>query len=293
MSKQNRVLIIGLGLIGASFAKALKENTNHHVLGYDAAEGVADQAKKLGIVDECCYDLAELKNIDVITLAVPVMAVGMVLEEIQYLIPELTALTDVGSVKGEVVKTVAETLGQIPTCFIPGHPIAGAEKSGVTAAKSDLFDKHMHILTPLDESSPQAVELVSDLWTACGAQVVTMSVERHDEVLAATSHLPHLLAFSLVDTLARDSENFEIFKYAAGGFRDFSRIAASDPTMWHDIFLTNKEAILKILHRFQSDLSLLEDAIQHADGDLMRTVFTRAKSARDYFTEILEQRQQK
>lgn len=133
--------------------------------------------------------------------------------------------------------------------------------------------------------------MVSSLWQQCGAQVVEMSVERHDEVLAATSHLPHLLAFSLVDTLARESENREIFKYAAGGFRDFSRIAASDPTMWHDIFLMNGDATLKILRRFQSDLHLLEEAIEHQDGDLLHTVFTRAKSARDYFTEIMESRQ--
>ena len=291
MTTQMRVLIIGLGLIGASFGKALKARTDVQVLGFDQQPEVPKQAVQHAVIDEACNTLQGLRDIDVVVLAVPVMAMGSVLREIAYLLPEITALTDVGSVKGSVVAAVAETLGELPGCFVPGHPIAGAEKSGVAAAKADLFDKHMHILTPLPTSNPAAVKVTSDLWSACGAQIVTMSVERHDEVLAATSHLPHLLAFSLVDTLARESENFEIFKYAAGGFRDFSRIAASDPTMWHDIFLSNKDATLEILHRFQSDLGMLAQAIEHADSDLLQTVFTRAKSARDYFTEILEQRQ--
>ncbi|MEJ2042802.1 MAG: prephenate dehydrogenase/arogenate dehydrogenase family protein [Reinekea sp.] len=291
MNEQIRVLIVGLGLIGASFGKALKQCTSVHVLGFDVQPGVSVQAKELGVVDEACSTLQDLVNVDVVVMAVPVMAIGSVLEQIKYLIPSLKVLTDVGSVKGEVIRTVTDSLGTVPGCFVPGHPIAGGEKSGVTAAKADLFNRHMHILTPLENSHPDAVELISQLWSACGAEVVTMSVDRHDEVLAATSHLPHLLAFSLVDTLARESENYEIFRYAAGGFRDFSRIAASDPTMWHDVFLSNQAATLKILHRFQADLELLENAIRHSDGDLLRTVFTRAKSARDYFTELLDQRQ--
>ena len=290
MIKKPTVLIVGLGLIGASFAKALRQADAAYVLGYDVDNTVPNTALTMGVVDEAVDDLAVVRPIDVIIMAVPVMAISSVVEEVRHLLSGLTVLSDVGSVKGEVVRAVRETLGGIPPCFVPGHPIAGAEKSGVTAAKDGLFKNHMHILTPLPESTEQAVTLLTELWTACGAKVVTMSVERHDEVLAATSHLPHLLAFSLVDTLARESENREIFKYAAGGFRDFSRIAASDPTMWHDIFLTNKDATLKILKRFQSDLTLLEQAIEQGDGDMLRTVFTRAKSARDYFTEILESR---
>lgn len=291
MPNKPKVLVIGLGLIGASFAKALREAEAAVVYGYDQDLSVPEQALSSGVIDEPVHNLQELSAIDVVVLAVPVMAMGDTVSQIQHLLPGLTALTDVGSVKRAVVDAIQDALGYLPASFVPGHPIAGAEKSGVTAAQSDLFQRHMHILTPLPESGPEATAMVSSLWQQCGAQVVEMSVERHDEVLAATSHLPHLLAFSLVDTLARESENREIFKYAAGGFRDFSRIAASDPTMWHDIFLMNGDATLKILRRFQSDLHLLEEAIEHQDGDLLHTVFTRAKSARDYFTEIMESRQ--
>jgi 3-phosphoshikimate 1-carboxyvinyltransferase len=290
MDKTN-VLVIGLGLIGGSFAKAIRINGCANVFGYDRDEGVAVKAKELGIIDTPVEQLVNLESIDVVVMAVPVMAIADVVEKISYIIPQLTLLTDVGSVKGEVVRAVSSAYGSLPCCFVPGHPIAGAEKSGVYSANEALFKNHMHIITPLAQSSDEAVSLLTALWEACGSEVVSMSVDRHDEVLAATSHLPHLLAFSLVDTLARESENREIFKYAAGGFRDFSRIAASDPTMWHDVFLTNGDATLKILRRFQSDLAVLEQAIAHADGDLLRTVFTRAKSARDYFTEILESRQ--
>lgn len=291
MTEATTVLVVGLGLIGASFAKALKLAGETRVLGMDADSDVPAKACELGLIDQAIYDVSEIGPVDVVVLAVPVMAIETVTRSLSSVIEQATAFTDVGSVKGEVVASVERALGHLPRNFVPGHPIAGAERSGVEAAKSDLFKNHMHILTPLAETSDDALSLVSRLWSDCGADVVTMSVERHDEVLAATSHLPHLLAFSLVDTLARESDNREIFKYAAGGFRDFSRIAASDPTMWHDIFLMNRDATLSILRRFQSDLHQLESAIEHSDGDLLRTVFTRAKSARDYFTEILEQRQ--
>lgn len=227
---------------------------------------------------------------DCIVLGVPVLAIGPVLDAIKPSLAGVTALTDVGSVKGEVVRIVEQHLGSLPACFVPGHPIAGAEKSGLAAANDLLFENHMHIVTPLESTSAEAAQLVTKLWQACGAEVVSMPVQRHDEVLAATSHLPHLLAFSLVDTLSRESENREIFKYAAGGFRDFSRIAASDPTMWHDIFLTNQDALLAVLRRFQADLSQLENAIEQGDGDYLKVVFERAKSSREHFSDILEAR---
>lgn len=291
MLTKPRVLIIGLGLIGASFGKALREAGAAEVFGCDLDPAVPGKALELGVIDHPVLSLDAVTEMDVAVLAVPVMAMGETVLKIRHLLPGLTALTDVGSVKQAVVDAIRDALGSVPECLVPGHPIAGAEKSGVTAATSDLFQCHMHILTPLPETDSEATALVSSLWQQCGSQVVEMSVARHDEVLAATSHLPHLLAFSLVDTLARESENREIFKYAAGGFRDFSRIAASDATMWHDIFLMNSESTLKILRRFQSDLHLLEEAIEHRDSDLLHTVFTRAKSARDYFTEIMESRQ--
>lgn len=289
-SKTPSVLIVGLGLIGASLGKALVGRNLAQVYGFDLQEGVSTTAQELGAIHTAVHNAEDLSQIDVVVLAVPVLAIAGALSNFRAIAQQAKAVTDVGSVKGEVVRQVQEAFGEVPANIVPGHPIAGAEKSGVFAANPDLFDKHLHILTPLAHTSEEAVESVQQLWSSCGAEIVTMTVERHDEVLAATSHLPHLLAFSLVDTLARESENYEIFKYAAGGFRDFSRIAASDPTMWHDVFLANKDATLKILRRFQSDLQQLESAIEHDNGDLLKTVFRRAKSARDYFTELLSRR---
>ncbi|TXR53141.1 prephenate dehydrogenase/arogenate dehydrogenase family protein [Reinekea thalattae] len=293
MNQQPKVLVIGLGLIGASFAKALKSRHAAYVYGYNRGAGVAQQAKELAVIDEVVDDLQSLPPLDCIVLGVPVLAIAPVLEQIKPALSGLTLLTDVGSVKGEVVTIVQQTLGELPACFVPGHPIAGAEKSGLAAANETLFDDHMHIITPLASSSAAAIELVTQLWQACGADVISMSVEKHDEVLAATSHLPHLLAFSLVDTLSRESENSEIFKYAAGGFRDFSRIAASDPTMWHDIFLTNQSALLAVLRRFQADLSQLEQAVEQGDGAYLKQVFTQAKQSRDHFSDLLAARKKK
>ncbi|TCS39983.1 prephenate dehydrogenase/arogenate dehydrogenase family protein [Reinekea marinisedimentorum] len=293
MNDQPKVLVIGLGLIGASFAKALKTRGEAYVYGYNRREGVAAQAKELGVIDEVVDNLSELPDVDCIVIGVPVLAIAAVIEAIKPALDKVKAITDVGSVKGEVVNIVRQQLGYVPASFVPGHPIAGAEKSGLMAANDQLFENHMLIVTPLEETSAEATTLVSRLWSACGAEVVSMPVARHDEVLAATSHLPHLLAFSLVDTLSRESENREIFKYAAGGFRDFSRIAASDPTMWHDIFLTNQDALLAVLRRFQADLSQLEGAIERGDGDYLKVVFERAKASRDHFSDILEARKNK
>ncbi|HET8903678.1 MAG TPA: 3-phosphoshikimate 1-carboxyvinyltransferase [Saccharospirillum sp.] len=286
-----RLLIVGLGMIGASFAKALCLSQAATVIGLDAEAGVAEKARAMGIVDEAVSFPDLNTSFDAVILAVPVLAMGPVLAQLKPWLASDTVISDVGSVKGAVVEAAREALGELPPGFVPGHPIAGAERSGLAAAKSDLFDHHLLILTPLPTSSPEAVQLLTRLWHSVGADVVTMSVSRHDEVLAATSHLPHLLAFSLVDTLARESENREIFRYAAGGFRDFTRIAASDPTMWHDVFLANREATLSILRRFQADLDVLADAIENREGATLKSVFGRAKSARDYFTEILSSRQ--
>lgn len=286
-----RVLIVGLGMIGASFAKALCLSQAATVIGLDAQAGVAEKARAMGIVDEAVSFPDLNTSFDAVILAVPVLAMGPVLTQLKPWLGADTVISDVGSVKGAVVDAARDALGELPPGFVPGHPIAGAERSGLAAAKSDLFDHHLLILTPLPTSSPEAVQLLTRLWQSVGADVVTMSVSRHDEVLAATSHLPHLLAFSLVDTLARESENREIFRYAAGGFRDFTRIAASDPTMWHDVFLANREATLSILRRFQADLDVLADAIENREGATLKSVFGRAKSARDYFTEILSSRQ--
>jgi 3-phosphoshikimate 1-carboxyvinyltransferase len=193
----------------------------------------------------------------------------------------------VGSTKANVVAAARDVFGTIPSGFIPGHPIAGSEKSGVIASDDQLFVKHKIILTPLPESDPSAVQQVARMWQATGAEVLQMAVERHDEVLAATSHLPHILAFSLVDTLAREQDSTEIFRYAAGGFRDFTRIAASDPTMWHDICIANKQQLLNQIDNFTAGLAELRTAIEHTDSQAMTGVFTRAKAAREHFNRML------
>lgn len=285
----DRVLIIGLGLIGGSFAKALKiRSCVREIVGADRNEDECRLGLELGVIDRVASDLeAEVSAADLIVLAVPVKAMESVLEQIRPWLRLRTLVTDVGSTKGNLVAAARRLFGQLPPTFIPGHPIAGAEKSGVRAADADLFERHKVILTPLPETDPNATLELARLWQAVGAEVLQMEVERHDEVLAATSHLPHLLAFSLVDTLAREEENLDIFRYAAGGFRDFTRIAASDPTMWHDICIANRTAVLAQIERYTTGLERLRDAIDTGDSQSMLGIFTRAKAARDHFTRLL------
>ncbi|WP_432472207.1 bifunctional prephenate dehydrogenase/3-phosphoshikimate 1-carboxyvinyltransferase [Amphritea sp. HPY] len=290
MSKlTKRILIVGLGLIGGSLAKALRSRTIcQTVIGYDRDQAELDTGLRLGVIDEAATDLmGAVENADVVVLAVPVKAMETVLAEMLPALRSETIITDVGSVKGNVVRAAEQLFGAVPENFIPGHPIAGSEKSGVAAADETLFEHHKVIITPLPESNPAAVTLIARLWQAVGAEVLQMDVERHDEVLAATSHLPHLLAFSLVDTLAQEQDRTDIFRYAAGGFRDFTRIAASDPTMWHDVGLANKSAILQKIDEFTEGLAQLRDAIETEDGRTMLGIFTRAKAAREHFSKIL------
>ncbi|MEH6470760.1 MAG: bifunctional prephenate dehydrogenase/3-phosphoshikimate 1-carboxyvinyltransferase [Halopseudomonas sp.] len=285
----DRLLVIGLGLIGGSFALGLKQRGGcGKVVGYDLSRDELAEGLRLGVIDEIAEDLRQaVEQADVVMLAVPVKVMERVMATISPWLKPGTVLTDVGSAKGNVVAAAKQVFGEVPAMFVPGHPIAGSEKSGVTASKSNLFADHKVILTPLAETDRHALRLVHELWAKLGAEVHHMEVPRHDEVLAATSHLPHLLAFSLVDTLANDRENRDIFRYAAGGFRDFTRIAASDPMMWHDIFLANREATLKVLDEFTAGVASLRQAIDQADSEALLGVFTRAKSARDHFTKIL------
>lgn len=285
----DRVLIIGLGLIGGSFAKALKiRSCVGEIVGADRNEDECRLGLELGVIDRVAADLeAEVSAADLVVLAVPVKAMESVLEQIRPWLRLRTLVTDVGSTKGNLVAAARRLFGQLPPTFIPGHPIAGAEKSGVRAADADLFERHKVILTPLPETDPNATLELARLWQAVGAEVLQMEVERHDEVLAATSHLPHLLAFSLVDTLAREEENLDIFRYAAGGFRDFTRIAASDPTMWHDICIANRTAVLAQIDRYTTGLGRLREAVDTSDSQAMLGIFTRAKAARDHFTRLL------
>ncbi|WP_416311259.1 bifunctional prephenate dehydrogenase/3-phosphoshikimate 1-carboxyvinyltransferase [Pseudomonas sp. W03] len=290
--KLRRLVVVGLGLIGGSFAKGIREKgLFEEVVGVDRDPETRRLAVELGVVDRCEESLAAgCREADVIQLAVPILAMEKVLGELATFDLGNAILTDVGSAKGNVVRAAKAVFGGMPSRFIPGHPIAGSEQSGVEAANAKLFRRHKVILTPLDNADADAVLCVESLWRGLGADVEQMDVEHHDEVLAATSHLPHLLAFTLVDSLAKRSENLEIFRYAAGGFRDFTRIAGSDPVMWHDIFLANRGAVLRILDVFRDDLDALREAVDKGDGQQLMGVFTRARVAREHFSKILAQR---
>lgn len=290
--KIGRLVVVGLGLIGGSFAKGLRERgLCREVVGVDLDAESRRLAVQLGVVDRCESDLATAcQGADVIQLAVPILAMEKLLAELAKLDLGTAVLTDVGSAKGNVVRAARLAFAGKHVRLVPGHPIAGSEQSGVEAANAGLFRRHKVILTPCEHSDESAVALVESLWRELGAAVEVMEVEHHDQVLAATSHLPHLLAFTLVDSLAKRSENLEIFRYAAGGFRDFTRIAGSDPVMWHDIFLANREAVLRTLDAFRDDLDALRDAVDAGDGHQLLGVFTRARVAREHFSKILARR---
>lgn len=287
-----KLVVIGLGLIGGSLAAALrKANACQEIIGVVRRQETADIAIEKGIVDRAVLSFAdiasELGEGDVVFIAVPTLAVRDTLSDVNAQLDALVTVTDGASVKGSVVDAVRDVYGSIPAQFVPGHPIAGSEKSGVTAADANLYINHRVIITPLAETGDAHTQRVKAMWQAAQAEVLTMTVEEHDSVLAATSHLPHAIAYSLVDTLANDSENENIFRYAAGGFRDFTRIASSDPRMWHDIMQANNTEVLKAIDLFQNNLGQLRQAIESGDSDYLFKTFTRAKEARDQFTSLL------
>ncbi len=294
----NKLIVIGLGLIGGSLAAAYKARCNSldkplEVIGVVRRKESAQYAIDNHIVDRAVLSLddiaAELGKGDIIFIAVPTLSVIDTLKEIKKLVNPNVTITDGASVKGNVINAVKEIYHEHPKQFVPGHPIAGSEKSGVTASNADLYVKHRVILTPVKETSCEHHQAVKSLWEFVGAEVLTMSVEEHDAVLAATSHLPHAIAYSLVDTLANDSDNENIFRYAAGGFKDFTRIASSDPTMWHDIMCANSDEVLSAIDLFQNNLNNLRKAIEEKDSKTLLTVFNRAKTARDEFLTLLEE----
>ena len=290
--KLGRLVVVGLGLIGGSFAKGMREKgLFSEVVGVDLDAESRRLAVELGVVDRCETELAAAcQGAAVIQLAVPILAMEKLLGHLAQCDLGDAVLTDVGSAKGNVLRAARLAFDGKVARFVPGHPIAGSEQSGVEAANAELFRRHKVILTPQESTDSEALALVDGLWRALGADVEHMEVEHHDQVLAATSHLPHLLAFTLVDSLAKRSENLEIFRYAAGGFRDFTRIAGSDPVMWHDIFLANREAVLRTLDAFRDDLDALRGAVDAGDGHQLLGVFTRARHAREHFSKILARR---
>lgn len=278
-----RLVIIGVGLIGGSLARILRQRcVCKEIIGCGRGVENLQKAVELGVIDHYTTNVAEaVVDADMIVVAVPL---GAMAKTFATMLPHLAPdaiVTDVGSAKGSVVADARAHLTSHFSNFVPGHPIAGTEKSGVTASFAELFEKRRVILTPLLDTDIFAYSQVRKMWQATGAEVIDMAVDHHDEVLAATSHLPHLLAYSLVDTLAKMDERSEIFRFSAGGFRDFSRIASSDPQMWHDICLANQEAVLKVLSLFNKELQQLTEALQQRNSEAILEVFRRAKVARD------------
>jgi prephenate dehydrogenase len=279
----NRLAIIGVGLIGGSLSLALKKAGQvGEVVGYSRTESVRQEALDLGVIDRAAISIADaVKNADMIFLAVPMGAMASVLTELAPHLNDDTIITDGGSAKAQVVAAARIALGQRFKQFVAGHPIAGTERSGPSAAFANLYNDHRVVLTPVAETTTEALEKVRVMWQLTGAEVVDMDIEHHDKVLAATSHLPHLLAFNLVGMLAKSADCDEVLRFAAGGFRDFSRIASSDPVMWRDICLSNSAAILALLNDYRQGLDSLEQAIMNSDGDYLVEVFKRAKQVRD------------
>ena len=280
-----QVSVIGLGLIGGSIAAGIKQQgLASSVCAWDANAASLALGYDLGVIDSIAADIHEATaQADLIILAVPVQSMEQVLRNVDL---KDQVITDVGSVKGIAVEAARRVFGKLPENFIPGHPIAGSEKQGVVAADPNLFRQHKVILTPEEASNPAAIARVEKLWRGLGADVVRMSVSHHDDVLAQTSHLPHLLAYALVDTLSAGGDSLEVFEYAAGGFRDFSRIAASDPTMWSDIFQANKEPLVQALDQYLLKLETLKQLIESGEADQIKDLLSRAKVARDHFSNI-------
>ena len=279
----DRLAIVGLGLIGSSIARAARRyNLARTIVAVDRDEAVRDRVRELGIADVVTGDPAEgAAETDLVILCVPVGAIGAAAAEMAPHLKPGAIVSDVGSVKGAVVAAIRPHLPE-GVALVPGHPIAGTEFSGPDAGFATLFQGRWCILTPPEGTDPAAIETVRALWAGMGANVETMSAEHHDHVLAITSHLPHLIAYNIVGTAAdlESATQSEVIKFSASGFRDFTRIAASDPTMWRDIFLNNREAVLEMLGRFNEDLSALAKAVRWGDGEALHAMFTRTRAIR-------------
>lgn len=281
------VTILGLGLIGGSLARALRRaSLCASITGYGRREGALQQAVEQGIIDRYSLEVREaVAGADLVVLATPLATTEPLLRTIQDVLKPDCIITDVGSAKAVVVAAARAVLTpeRLPL-FVPAHPIAGTEQSGVEASFAELFEDHVVIITPLAETNRAAAEAITQMWQGVGARVVELEVAHHDEVLAATSHLPHVLVYTLIDCLARMQDKEEIFAYAAGGFADFTRVASSSPEMWRDICLSNATSLLSVLDRFEQHLQEARQAIADADGNRLQEIFSRAKQSRDEFT---------
>ena len=279
----DKLVIIGVGLIGGSLSLALKQaGVVNHVVGCGRSIQNLHKGIEIGVIDSFETSISEaVKSADIVVVAVPLGAMQMVFQQINDGITDDTIVTDVGSSKRSVVEVARQTLGNHFSQFVPGHPIAGTEKSGVEAGFASLYQNRRVILTPVEESDHESVRQVDSMWRHCGATIEYLDVDHHDKVLAATSHLPHMLAFAMVNYLSSLNDHDEIFKYAAGGFRDFTRIASSDPVMWRDVCLSNGSALLKLIEGYKEELNMISEAIQHNDADQLLQLFGKAKSERD------------
>ena len=285
-----KLAIIGVGLIGGSLARALRAAGEvERVVGCGRGEANLKRGVELGVIDSYTHDVGEaVSGADMVFVAVPLGAMRGVFADMNGYLSADAVITDGGSAKGSVINDFYAVCSDHTTQFVPGHPIAGTEHNGVEASFAELYRNRRVIITPTAASSDEAVKRVTHMWKACGAEVVEMAVEHHDRVLAATSHLPHMLAFGLVDALARMEEHEEIFRYAAGGFRDFTRIASSNPTMWRDICISNGAALSRMITSFADELHALAESVERGDGERLLEVFQRAKDARDAYVDGLQ-----
>lgn len=278
-----RLCIIGVGLIGGSLARALRDaGAVEEIVGCGRGAPNLERAVALGVIDRYEFDpAAAVAEADVVVVATTLGATRGVLEAIAPALAPHAIITDVGSAKCRVIDAARDTLGAAFARFVAGHPIAGTERSGVDASFKELFRNRRVVLTPEAETDPAAHTLIADMWRKTGAEVRDMNAAEHDEVLAATSHLPHVLAYALVECLTLMDESETIFDFAAGGFRDFTRIAASSPAMWSDIVMDNREALLVMLERYSNVFENVRSALEAHDRDTLLAVFERAKAARD------------
>ena len=277
----NKITIVGVGLIGGSLAKALKEkNLAKTVFGYGRDRSRLEEAKKHNIIDDYSTQIEKAVNhADIIVIATPVGTFRNIFSKVKPLITDDVIISDVGSTKTNIVDIAKEILGDKSQCFVPAHPIAGKEKSGFEASDGNLYNGKKVIITPIEDNSSESIQVIESMWKNVGAEVDFMSPQSHDDLLGMTSHLPHMLAFSLVNYLVDQNPSASI--YAGGGFKDFSRIASGDAVMWRDICLQNKDKIITHLRGYQSTVEELIDAIDQEERDKLELLFATAKKTRD------------
>ena len=277
-----KVVIFGVGLIGGSFSLALrKAGAVTEVVGFGRSAATLNEAKQLGILDRIGDDVArEVNDADIVLVATPVAQMADIFKRIAPHLGANTLVTDGGSTKGDVVATARANLGDKLAQFIPAHPIAGGEKSGASAALADLYQGKRVVLTPLQENTKDAVARIRKAWELCGANVSELTPEQHDTVFAAVSHLPHLLSFALVHDLAKRDNKDQLLSFAASGFRDFTRIAASSPEMWRDICMANRDALMVELQQYAAELYVLHQALESNDATKLEEIFSLAREVR-------------